>query len=165
MTALYLTPRIEEKPSFTIQGKRWQVSTRNGENFRVIPDYWDTVMSDGSFARLMTAANPAGLFEGNCLGVCFDFDDEAQAFEYMIAVEGRVGEQGKDWEQKSFPAARYAIFANQGQPLSQHVQASFKFIYETWFPQSAYVPADGPEMEVYLNDDAFEIWIPVKPRS
>lgn len=160
-----MQPRIEEKPEFQVTGKRWKVSTKNGENYRVIPTYWDQAIQDGSFKTLEQSALPEGLFKGAILGVCFNFDDESQVFDYMIAVESSGNKSESRWEQQRFPPQTYAIFKNQGSPLAEAIQGSFKYIYSDWFPKSEYQPGSGPEVEVYFEDDAFEIWVPVSPKD
>ena len=156
---------VKDHPGFKIMGKRWTVSSRNGENFKVIPTYWEGMMQDGSFRKLHASAPAEGDFHGAVLGVCFDTNATRQTFEYMIASELTEDmELPEDWETAEFSPARYAVFANQGSPLPQAIQATFKYIYETWFPENPYLPATGPELEVYLEDDAFEIWIPVQQK-
>lgn len=152
---------VEAKPAFRLIGKRWRVSTKEGANFRIIPGYWDQVMEDGTFNALYEKALVEGLFQGAILGACFNNNSEQQVFDYMIAVESDQEVLLPDWESHRVEANTYAIFKNQGSPLPQAIQATFKYIYEDWFAVNPYHPGEGVEMEVYLEDNAFEIWIPV----
>ncbi len=157
--------QIEAKPAFRLIGKRWIVSTKEGANFRIIPGYWDQVMQDGTFKALHENARVDGLFHGAILGACFNTDPEKQLFDYMIAVESSIEKLQPEWESHRFEAGIYAIFKNEGSPLPKAIQSTFKYIYGEWFPEHPYQPGVGPEMEVYFEDDAFEIWVPVFPKD
>lgn len=64
--------QIMEKESFSIMGVEKKVSTRDGENFRVIPGFWQEVTQDGTCDNLGEMAGPPepGVF---CFW-CFNMD-------------------------------------------------------------------------------------------
>ncbi|PPA02076.1 AraC family transcriptional regulator, partial [Pseudomonas sp. MWU12-2312b] len=61
----------------------------------------------------------------------------------------------------------YAVFEHKG-PLDALPQ-TFRYICDTWLPQSGHQAADAPEFERYsedfnprLNTGKLEIWLPIK---
>lgn len=152
---------VREKPAVRLVGKEWDVSTRDGENFRVIPGYWEQTMKDGSLQKLMAAASTGGLFAGACLGVAFDIDDANDRLKYMIGVESTQTDLPAGWSARDVPAMTYAIFKDQGSPLPKAIERTLTRIFQEWFPSTKYEHAEGPEIEVYHDESRFEIWIPV----
>lgn len=76
--------KIVAKEAFRVVGKTLKVSTKNGENFRRIPQFWQECCQDGTCEKL-------GIhFEAkDMLGICMDMDHEKEEFTYMIAVENQ----------------------------------------------------------------------------
>lgn len=155
---------ITKKPSYRLVGKQWTVSTQNGENFRVIPEHWSRVTKDGTMTALSKRAAKEGLFSGACLGVAVDFDDANEEFTYLIGVESDARDLPSDWHELVVDSMTYAVFKDQGYPLSGALKKTFNRIYQEWFPSTGYERAVGPEVEVYLDDNRYEVWIPVETR-
>ncbi|WP_192929658.1 AraC family transcriptional regulator [Alkaliphilus serpentinus] len=153
--------RIVEKESFKVIGVSKKVTTVDGENFKIIPRFWQEVNGNGTCEDLKKYCGDLGM-----LGICADFDHEAEEFTYMIASEKTVDKVPEAFEEREIPAATWAIFESIG-PMPHAIQEVFKRIYSEWFPATGYEHADAPELEVYLpgNPDAenykCEVWIPV----
>ena len=75
--------RIIHRDRFAVTGKRLRVSTQDGENFRRIPQFWETSYADGTVAALR-ALRPDGVL----LGICLTNDHDHEEMTYAIAVEG-----------------------------------------------------------------------------
>lgn len=153
--------KIIEKTSFDVVGVKRNVSTVNGENFKIIPQFWQEVMKDGTFNAINGAAKSLGT-----LGVITDYVESTSAFDYYIACEGNHIE-GIDYDTYTVPAGKYAVFTTRG-PLPEAIQGVFKKIYNEFFPSTNYEHAGTAELEVYLpgdpsqDDYESEIWIPIK---
>ncbi len=155
---------INRKPQYRLIGTQWTVSTRDGENSRVIPGYWNQIMKDGTFTRMAKQAEPHGVFSGSCVGLALDFDDAKEQFTYMIGIERDTQEPAPGWVALTIESMTYAVFKDQGSPLSKAIKKTFTRIFQEWFPSTGHEHADGPEVEVYHHRDSYEVWIPVVTR-
>ncbi|MCZ8514420.1 GyrI-like domain-containing protein [Paenibacillus filicis] len=156
--------RIVEKGPFTVVGKSIQLSTRDGENTRRIPQFWAECHQDGTVGRLSSIAPDKEL-----LGICTDMQHDKEQFTYLIAVEAGAGAAEEGLISRSIPAASWAVFPSVG-PLPGAIQSVWARIYQEWFPATGYEHGEGPELEVYpLGDIASEdyrceVWVPVVKR-
>lgn len=150
--------RLEKKDAFKIKGVSTRVSTKNGENFKVIPEFWDKVMQDGTFKKLMESTDKEINY-----GVCMNFDESMQSFDYAIGVND-IGQE--EFEGIDVPASTWAVFTSTGK-LPNAIQALTKRIFNEWFPATDFKHTKGPELEVFLPGDQTkedykcEVWIPV----
>ena len=155
--------RIVEKESYDIVGKRMRLTTKNGENFKKIPLFWNEFNSDGSCEVLEQVMTDFGY-----LGVCLNFDEEQNEFDYMIAVELKRGaEVPIGYERVTIPAVTWAIFEAVG-PVSEVVSEVTNRIFREWLPATGYQLANAPELEVYppgdvtKKDYCTQIWMPIQ---
>jgi AraC family transcriptional regulator len=151
--------RIVEKDKFKVVGKEIRVTTKNGENFKRIPKFWEECHENGSCEKLCNAAKGSDI-----LGICKDFGNEE--LTYMIAVEKPEGFTSKDMTEVEIPAATWAVFESVG-PTPDSIQKVWKRIFSEWFPATNFEHADAPELEVYPSGDPdadnyrCEVWIPI----
>ena len=156
--------RIIEKGAFKVLGKSIRVSTKDGENFRRIPKFWDECMQDGSYEKLCSIAN--GM---SSLGICMEFDQQQEALTYVIAIEKQQDSVVNGFVEKEIPASTWAVFESVG-PIPGSIQKVWERIYSEWFPATGYEHAGGPELEVYPEGDSnkddykCEVWIPIIKR-
>lgn len=75
-----------------------------------------------------------------------------------------------DMETCTLTSGLYAVFLYKG--LASAAAQTFRYIFETWLPDSGYVLDNRPHFEVlgekYKNEDPDseeEIWIPIKPKE
>ena len=155
--------RIVEKEAFSVYGTKHHLSSRNGQNFKIIPGFWTESMKDGTFETLLEHGGKLGV-----MGVCNDFDNDT--FDYWIAAEYTGGEIPHGMEKLDVPALRWAVFEAVG-PLPEALQDVTKRIFSEWFPASGYEHDDGPEFEIYSPGEGNRpdykswVWIPVRRRS
>lgn len=164
----FVNYKIVEKDEFKIIGYELRTRCDNGDNMKLIPEFWDKCINDGFFRKIAAMPNVVNKEECVSMGMCMDFDGvntmsylvcvEASSFE--VIPEGMVG--------KTVPAQRYAVFTAKG-PMPDAIQQTWKDIYEKWFPTAGYERADGPDFEYYdkrseINDESTEvdIYIPIK---
>lgn len=153
--------KIVDKEKFTVVGKQTRITMVDGENFKMVPKFWDDCMKDGSYNWISSKAGKLGV-----LGVCKDFtkDDE---FNYMIAVEEIKDTLPKGYISATIPAATWAVFETVG-ALPGAIQNLTRRIFTEWLPSAGYQLDCAPELEVYPEGDFYsenykcEIWIPIK---
>lgn len=154
--------KIMSKEEFKVVGVSKHVSCKNGENFQIIPKYWDEIFRTGAFEILDKNKGELGV-----LGISCNFNNDLEEFDYIIAVEGDTIEGLDNFEVVNIPKQSFAMFESIG-PIPHAIQAVILKIYAEWFPQTKYQQAEGPVLEVYLpgNQDSMdykcEVWVPVK---
>lgn len=153
--------RIVEKEAFKVVGKMVKVSTKDGENYRRIPQFWKECNQDGTCEKLCT------IFQAKeVLGLCMAMEHEKEQFTYMIAVETTEKYTGKEFTLREIPASTWAVFTSVG-PMPGAIQKVWKRIFQEWFPATGYEHADAPEIELYPPGDGSsedyqcEVWIPI----
>lgn len=161
---------IIHKAAFKVMGKTTPITTKNGENFKLVPGFWETCMTDGTDEKLCEQVGKMGM-----LGICMDFSQEMEQFTYMIAVEDN-GNVPSGMTSVEIPEADWAVFPCIG-PMPDAMQQVWKRIFSEWFPATGYEHDDKPELEVYppqcndgRSDDTqaenyrSEVWIPIKKK-
>jgi len=150
--------RIERQKGFKLVGFNKDVTTKNEENFKIIPAFWQEVMKDGSFEKLMAGKDRS-------FGVCYGHNETTESFKYMIAVDNdNVSMDNTDT--LDIKETMWAVFESKGK-LPSALQAVWKQIYNEWFPATNYEHARLPELELYLpgntesDDYVCEVWIPI----
>jgi AraC family transcriptional regulator len=158
--------RIVEKRSFTVAGKAVRVSTRDGENLRRIPQFWEECLHDGAHERLAALAASGNTLGNVTLGICMDFTPNMEEFTYMIAAEAADGDVPDGMIGKSIPALTWAVFEAQG-AMPDAIQTVWSRIWSEFFPSMQFKHAEGPDLELYPSGDPtqsdyrFEVWVPV----
>ncbi|HKL79211.1 MAG TPA: GyrI-like domain-containing protein [Mobilitalea sp.] len=153
---------IEKMQGFKLAGVSREITTVNGENFKLVPKMWEDICSDGTCERI---SNMNGHEKEEMYGVCYDFHFSEEKFRYMVAVkpEGKIP---KEYEELNIPSATWVKFESKG---AKGIQDIFKRVYTEWFPTSGYEHAGGPEIEWYSTDDKdspdyrCEVWFPITP--
>ncbi|MBB3110809.1 AraC family transcriptional regulator [Paenibacillus phyllosphaerae] len=157
--------RIIERPAFTVVGKTYEVSCKDGENHRLIPTFWAACGQDGTIDKL-AALSP----KHETLGICMDFRHPEERFTYMIGAESSAPLTDDGFVAREIPAATWAVFTSTG-PMPHAIQNLWGRIFQEWFPSSSYEHAGGPEFELYPDEDPnagdykCEVWIPIKPKQ
>ncbi|HKI90049.1 MAG TPA: GyrI-like domain-containing protein [Draconibacterium sp.] len=98
----------------------------------------------------------------------FELFNPASEFEKWALIEvSNFDEVPKDMETYTLPEGLYAVFQYHGSAST--ADHTFRYIFETWLPNSIYKLDQRPHFEVlgekYKNEDANseeEIWIPIK---
>ncbi|WP_211296411.1 AraC family transcriptional regulator [Paenibacillus donghaensis] len=152
--------RIVHKEAFSVIGKSLKVSTKEGENFRRIPLFWQEANADGTSDRLFAIGGDKDL-----LGICMDICHEKEELSYWIAVEASPDTDPEGYEIRDIPSTSYAVFTSVG-PLPDAIQKVWQRIFQEWFPSTGYEHSGGPEFELYPpgvdgEDYRCEVWIPV----
>ncbi len=151
--------RIEKKEEIQLLGVSKSVTSKNGENFEIIPKFWQDVMQDGTFAKIAESSDAPE--NSGCYGVCMDYVEKEDRFNYVIGMPSGVSKSG--FNIYEIPEDTYAVFGPV--PLAE-VQDLWKRIFSEWLPATDYDISNGPQVEFYpaTEDDSVicEVWIPIK---
>ena len=123
-------------------GGRIPLSTDMEENYRIIPEFWKSVLSSNLFSEIWVLSNqsPKGI-----LGVSV-YESPQRIFYYIaVATDAPVPPDMFEFE---IPAATWVVFENNGF-FKENVQSVFKRFYTEWLPFSGYEYAELPDIEVY----------------
>jgi len=163
---LIMDHRIIEREGFKVIGKSIVVSKVSDNQLEEIPLFWKKNDENGTCDKLAQHASELGV-----MGVMFDYKEEEQEMEYMIAIESPVGSPSEfdqlELKEIDIPASTWAVFS--GQHLSE-IKETYEKIYGEWLPSSDYQHAFLPELETYDVDSetgemkGYEIWIPVREK-
>lgn len=153
--------KIVEREAFQVVGKATTISTKDGVNFKQVPEFWQEYIRDKTGERLASYGKT-----GNCLGICMDMDMKQEQFVYMIAVESEQVSESPEFVTRTIPASTWAVFNSIG-PLPEAIQKVWDRIWQEFFPATGYEHAGTAELEVYPPGDATaadyrsEVWIPI----
>lgn len=153
--------RIENKDAFTVLGMERTFTMEGGENFALIPKFWDEFFANGYDATVTGQ-----------MGVCLEDTPTGNTFRYLIADPCQPDAPVPDgFVKETLPALTWAIFEGKG-PLPHALQTLNRRIFEEWLPASTeYTLSAGCNIELYTCGDtqsaeyAFEIWLPVKAKE
>lgn len=149
--------RVEMGKAFRMLGKKRDFSTKDGENFRLIPKFWQEVCADGTCERMqqMTVKEEPAFY-----GVCMDFDNTKIGYMVGVHSEEPVPE---GFDAIEIPECLWVKFECRG-PIPEAMQDVWKRVYSEWFPTSGYEHTGGPEIEWYDCEDNChaQIWLPVR---
>lgn len=153
--------RIVKKEAFRIVGISMALEREVEKNFSVVSQMWAKAHQEGVIPKLLGQMNDT---LPGILGVSLCGNEEV--WKYYIAVSS-TEKTPADMEECLIPAYTWAVFSGVGADTS--IQDLEKRIVTEWLPSSGYEYADGPDMEVYLNEDPvnmqFEVWIPVERKA
>jgi AraC family transcriptional regulator len=162
-----MTYRIEKKGGFVLAGVSEEETNVGYQSMQKIPLFWDRLMREDFIEKTLC---PLGSHPDQELyGACYGFDSSCTMFRYMVGI--RTEKKGKELnglETLVITPQTYVIFTCYG---VKDLQETTKRIFAEWLPQSGYVHANSPELEVYYaekkEDGSMmnEIWIPIVPKK
>lgn len=163
--------RIVKKPAFKFVGYAIRTSNEDGRSNREIPAFWQRHIESKGWERIPHAVHKDKPVE---LGICTDMKMDDSEFTYLIGMEvERFDDVPQDLVCREFPEAEYAVFTTPKATLetfTSTIQATWKAIFEEWFPHSGYEYAGTIEMEWYDDrsgpdagdEQQMDIYIPVR---
>lgn len=157
-----MEPKIVTKNGFSIIGMELKTTTKDGQNFKEIPQFWEKLLQQDILSRIPNKSQ-----EATSLGMCVDFNKEDGSFSYIIACEvSSTDDIPEDMITKTIPDAEYAVFTCKG-PLPDSIQNMVGFIHDEWFKNSEYKHAGTAEFELYDErctggtDCEVDIYVPI----
>ena len=163
--------KIVDKEAFTMYGMERIITNIEGQNLNEIPLFWQDVMADGSFKKLLESTNikstEPGIFAVN--GVMCYGQETMEKFPYAIAAFKTPESNTEGFVEIEIPAYKWVVFTTEDYKPDQTVtvvQDLWKRIFTEWLPSSEYEFIDGANMELYgSRDDAYEyceVWLPIE---
>lgn len=152
---------ITKRQSMRMVGVRIPLVDDMEENYRTIPEFWTSVLSNNRFSEICSLSNqsPHGI-----LGVSI-YESPERIFYYIaVATDKPVP---SDMFEVEIPSATWAVFENNGY-FKEKVQSVFRRFYTEWLPFSGYEYAGLPDIEVYpvCQETSIsghsEVWIAIK---
>jgi predicted transcriptional regulator YdeE len=145
--------QVLAKPLILAGRNRTYMMQGPGASDPAIKEQWASFMSD------------FGAVEGQvgfkAYGVCHSFDAKLGMMDYMCAVEVvDAGQVPNYFFALSIPARQEAVFLHDGD--SATIAATWDRIFKEWLPAARLDVAQGPQFEVYGEDGAIEIHVPIK---
>jgi AraC family transcriptional regulator len=161
-----MQPRIELLPEKKLVGKRMRMSFSENKT----GELWRSFMP---FRKEIRNNLTNDLYSLQIYDQVPDFEklDISEPFEKWAAVEvSDVGYVPEGMELFTLPGGLYAVFFYKG--AASAGESMFRYIFETWLPDSEYLVDNRPHFEIlgerYKNenpDSEEEIWIPVRHRK
>ena len=160
--------QFTKRETVKLAGYALKTSSRNGENFKAIPQFWGAYMNDGRMQKLHGEDFVKNHAE---YGVCFP-EDANGSFDYVIGVELKEGAAvSQGYHICEIPAASYAVFSTppaDAAGFTGAIQQTWQDIFSQWLPQSGR-RIDEAALSFELYDErgmvetgkVCEIWIPV----
>lgn len=147
---------IQKKPAFVVAGIMEQNIT--SEKCQSV---WQKLFTNYEYSDLEK------LGEGKSIGVC-SCAKIPDTINYMAGYVIHDIQTAKTMglELLEVEETEYAVVEVQG-PVPECIHAGWKFVMETYFPESGYTHSEKPDFEVYLDGDVesdeykMELWIPV----
>lgn len=165
--------RIQTREAFAIYGIEGIFTMENQENFRAIPLFWQEVMQDGRFDKLLASVPEGGPKDGLCPvnALCSYRETGGSTFPYMIFAFQKEGSRTEGFARAIVPAATWAIFQSREHSQKETpkvVQELNRRVYTEWLPNAPYDQQEGCDMELYYGEGdkcRCEIWIRVKAKE
>ncbi len=159
--------RVVERDSFVVAGQRTWISDQDNSLFG---SFWAQFREEGLLSELprLRGSEPGACTGAAVMGVsCVDEDPADRAFWFWIAAE--LGPEAIAEARtlgllvREVPACTWAVF-DGGHTLPDSLVAAEMYAFGEWLPESGYVHAAAPELEVYLPTASgdCEFWLPVK---
>lgn len=152
---------ITKKQFMRMVGVRIPLVEDMEENYRIIPEFWTSVLAGNLFSEICGLSNqsPHGI-----LGVSV-YESPERIFYYIaVATDKPVPSDMLAFE---IPSAAWAVFEDNGH-FKENVQKVFRRFYTEWLPFSGYEYAGLPDIEVYpvcqetpISGHS-EVWIAIK---
>ncbi|MGM0123773.1 AraC family transcriptional regulator [Enterococcus sp. AZ194] len=151
--------RVTQMPGFRVIGKKIQTTMENEQGRQDIPLFWQETHQKNLISELLPFMNqqPFGV-----LGVSdYQPNLDNSAFDYYIGVASTEALK-EDLHELLVPEATWACFKHPASDTPKELQEFQKKIVFDWLPTSGYEFTQGPDVEVYGQDNSVETWIPVK---
>jgi AraC family transcriptional regulator len=170
-----MNPIIMKKESFKVAGYGIETNVTNG-HMKDIAAYWDTYTGENLENKMYTQLCPPKHGE---VGICFSSTKDENIVYLLGVIVDDFTKATPDMITVEVPEAEYAVFTtppvdltNKGSdtndPLADVVKATWKYIFEEWFPNSGYRYDESKiDFEFYDErchshpDSTMDIYIPI----
>jgi len=155
--------KVEKKEGFRVVGISVELYGEFEQMAEPIEQLWQIAESNGTISKLKELAEG----EPNSILAVMIPDEEIEGWRYVIAV-ATTKEVDSTLEEYMIDPYTWAVFSDKGKNLEEIEGLGYRVISE-WLPTSGYEYDNGPDVSVFVKDDAegaeIEFWIPVKKRA
>jgi len=152
--------RVEKKAAFRVVGISTFLYGEMEQMTEPIEQIWQIAESTGTISKLKDLADG----ETKSIFAVMIPDDNIEGWRYVIAVLTSK-EIDETLEEYIIDPYTWAIFSDSGRNMEEIEGLGYRVISE-WLPTSGYEYDDGPDISVFIKDDAagaeIEFWIPVR---
>lgn len=157
--------KIVEKEGYTVFGKSITIGVEE-DPYKIIPKFWADFQKDGTYEKICNIADIEPYSERLLNATLYDFNnDGSYRNKYIINTKLPSGvDIPKDLDVLKIPKGKWVVFSdtcNSPEESTKVIQSLWKRIFTEWFPTSEYEAVDGPQMEIYPDNDTVQIWIPI----
>lgn len=155
--------QIMKKPAFEVCGIKADIVVDPERMQSQITKFWDDNIASGVVGQFH---RDIGLDYNIPLNAAL-FNYSQNTFSYMICYKSPSGGVPDKYFTLSVPSLTWAVFSTDKHPrhlTTRVVRRMRERIFLEWFPTSGYTQAEGPEFEMFSQDnDIFvvEVWIPI----
>lgn len=142
--------RIVPHEAFQVYGIERIFDTKDAENLKEIPAFWQELMQNGDFGLLMKSAN----YPGSVNAICGYRNMDGTRFPYMPCILKTPLSDTTGYKVVDVPAATWAVFVNEPHSLdltAAETQKLISRVYSDWLPTSNYEIVPGYEFEMYYD--------------
>jgi len=142
--------RIVRKEAFQVYGLEGIFDTKDGQNFKAIPEFWSEIMKNGEFEKLLKSAN----YPSRLNAVCGYREMSGTQFPYMICSLKTPLSDVTGYTAVDVPASTWAVFVNEPHNMDEtpkETQALISRVFTDWLPTSSYDIVPGFEFEMYYD--------------
>lgn len=154
---------IQNKPGFNVIGLKTWISGADNELFG---DFWEKCHVESEIEQIHKfATKNNSVTNSEILGFsCTEKDPSVRSFYFYIAVETQVSENEGKYEVVNVKPYKWVIFSCEGNDLSALMECEM-FAWKEWLPNNGtYIHENGPELEVYIEENKIEYWIPIREK-
>ncbi|MDF2686274.1 MAG: AraC family transcriptional regulator, partial [Clostridia bacterium] len=170
-----MNPVFIKKQSFKVAGYGIETNIESGYT-KDIAAYWETYSGENLECKMYKQLNPPKHGE---VGLCIPSSNNSNVTYLLGVIVDDFSRVTSDMLTAELPEAEYAVFTTppvdttktdtyNENPLSEAVKATWKYIFEEWFPESGYVFDESKtDFEFYDErchfrpDSVMDIYIPV----
>jgi len=155
---------LQDKPEFNVIGLKTWISGTDNVLFGA---FWKKCHEDGEIEQIrkFITMNEESVTKSAILGFSrTEKDPNVRSFYFYIAAETQVNENQGKYEVVNVKPYKWAIFSSEGNDISALIQCEM-YAWTEWLPNNeTYIHDNGPEMEVYFEENKIEYWIPIKEK-
>lgn len=153
---------IQNKGEFQVIGvKTWISGTDNS----LFAAFWGNCQSEGLIEQItkFNKEKDSSITKSAILGLsCTEKDPSVRSFYFYIGVETNELKNQDKFEVLKVRPYTWAIFSNEGNDIHALMECEM-YAWTDWLPNNGtYIHDNGPEIEVYFQENRIEYWIPIR---
>ena len=153
---------IQNKHEFNIIGAKVWISGTENQQFA---DFWKKCHTNGVIEQLskFQIKNEKSVTNSTIIGLSStEINPAIRKFYFYIAVETKEKNDQEIFEVKKIKPYKWAIFSSKGNDIDSLMKCEM-YAWKEWLPNNGiYIHDNGPELEVYFQENKIEYWIPVR---